>query len=72
MATQTFGDVRKVLRMIRDDVETDTKEMEGELFTGKVVAENLAYIRAQIGALASSMLIVMDGESEAQPETESV
>ena len=44
------------LEDVRDDCFQDTKNLEGQPVTGRVIAEQFGYIRAQIAAICQTIL----------------
>lgn len=62
IAITKLKNMSEKLQMIADDAETDSKNMDGKPFTGKVVAQNMGYIRAQINALALQMKVLVDDQ----------
>lgn len=52
--------IKDVLETIANDMAEDAKKFDGKPFTGKTVAEYLAYQGAAIAALAKIMKIMID------------
>jgi hypothetical protein len=47
--------MREVMRLIIEDCTEDTRQLEGQPFTGKVLGPEFGKIRAQIAALADTI-----------------
>lgn len=55
-----FTKLRKHLDLVVYDAEQDAKALDGQPFSGRVVAENFGYAYAQIQALGKMLLAVID------------
>lgn len=51
------------LKMIRNDCEDDTEQLEGKPLTGPLIAEEFGLVRAMIFALASILIEQMGEEA---------
>jgi len=52
------------LDMIADDAESDAKQLDGEPFNGKTMAENFGQVYASINALAKDIKELIDDQIE--------
>ncbi len=52
----------ELARMIRDDCDTDTDELEGRELSGPLMAEQFGLVRAMVAALASILIEQMEKE----------
>ena len=50
----------QMLEMLKADCRTDTQNLEGQVLSGPLMAEQFALVRAQIAALASVMIDLID------------
>lgn len=52
--------LKESLRLIREDCRADAASLDGQPFTGRVVATQFGNVLAMVDALAASLVVLVD------------